>query len=138
MSSTKIQGKFYPLQHQELLHLNQILTQSELSVYLWLKTNDPFGQKLIEADTQEIADDLRISRRTVQRALVKLQHENLIALVINKFKYQMKSKPALENDNSDKIEDKSEVATFTSLDDIEIVSATGGSFQRHQCRLAGL
>ena len=135
MSTTKIQGKFYPLQHQELLHLNQILTQSELSIYLWLKTNDPFGQKLIEADTQEIAKDLRISRRTVQRALVKLRQENLIDLVINKFKYQMKSKSTFENDNSDKIKDKSEVATSASPDDIEIVLATGGSFQRHECRL---
>ncbi|MDJ0689668.1 MAG: MarR family transcriptional regulator [Xenococcaceae cyanobacterium MO_188.B32] len=135
MSSTKIQGKFYPLQHQELLHLNQILTQSELSVYLWLKTNDPFGQKLIEADTQEIAKDLRISRRTVQRALVKLRAENLIDLVINKFKYQMKSKSTFENDDSAKIGEQSEVATSTSPDDIEIVSATGGSSQRQEDRL---
>ena len=135
MSSTKIQGKFYPLQHQELLHLNQILTQSELSVYLWLKTNDPFGQKLIEADTQEIAKDLKISRRTVQRALVKLRQENLIDLVINKFKYQMKSKPTFENEHSAKIEDKSQVATSTSPDDIEIVSATGRSSQRQEDRL---
>ncbi len=135
MSSTKIQGKFYPLQHQELLHLNRILTQSELSVYLWLKTNDPFGEKPIEADTQEIADELRISRRTVQRALVKLQHENQIALVINKFKYQMKSKPALESDNSATIEDKSTAATSTSPGDMEIVSATPGSSRRHEDRL---
>jgi hypothetical protein len=55
MSNKKVQGKFYPLQHQEFLKLNQILTQSELSVYLWLKTNDPFGEKFIEADTQKIA-----------------------------------------------------------------------------------
>ena len=135
MSSTKIQGKFYPLQHQELLHLNQILTQSELSIYLWLKTKNPFRQKLIEADTQEIADDLRISRRTVQRALVKLREENLIDLVINKFKYQMKSKPTFENEHSVKIEAKSQVATSTSPDDIEIILATGRSSQRQEDRL---
>ena len=69
MSSAKIPGKFYPLQHQEFLKLNQTLSQSELSVYLWLKTNDPFGQKFIEADTQKVAQDLGVSRRTVQRAL---------------------------------------------------------------------
>ncbi len=127
MSLTKIQGKFYPLQHQEFLNLNRSLTQSELSVYLWLKTNDPFAEKFIEADTQEIANDLGISRRTVQRALVKLQEEKLIDLVINKFKYRMKSK-------SPKIEDKSETATPMSPDDIKIASATPGSSQRHPCR----
>ncbi len=69
-------------QHQEFLKLNQILTQSELAVYLWLKTNDPFGSKFVEADTKKIAEDLGISRRSVQRALVKLQQEELIELVI--------------------------------------------------------
>ncbi len=127
MSSTKIQGKFYPLQHEEFLNLNRILTQSELSVYLWLKTNDPFGEKLMEADTQEIANDLGISRRSIQRALVKLREENLIDLVINKFKYRMKSKSLT-------IEDKSEVATPMSPDDIKIAQTTSGSSQRHQCR----
>ncbi len=74
MPQTKIQGKFYPLQHEEFLNLNKRLTQSELAVYLWLKTNDPFGDKLVEANTKQIADDLNISFRTVQRALVKLQN----------------------------------------------------------------
>ncbi|WP_237743553.1 HTH domain-containing protein [Pleurocapsa sp. PCC 7319] len=135
MSTKKISGKFYPLQHQEFLKLNQILTQSELSVYLWLKTNDPFGGKLIEANTHEIAKDLGISRRTVQRALVKLQKENLIELVINKFKYQMKSKSVSENAHCPQIKDKSEVVTPGSSDDTEIVSATPGSFERPQDRL---
>ena len=74
MTQTKIQGKFYPLQHEEFLKLNQRLTQSELAVYLWLKTNDNVGDKSVEASTKQIADDLNISRRTVQRALVKLQN----------------------------------------------------------------
>ena len=130
MSNSKIQGKFYPLKHQEFLKLNRILTPSEFSVYLWLKTNDPFGEKLIEADTQEIAHNLGISRRTVQRALVKLQQENLIDLVVSKFKYQMRSKPAGENDHCS----QSEVATPMSSDDTKIVSATPGSSSRHSCR----
>ena len=74
MPQTKIQGKFYPLKHEEFLNLNKRLTQSELAVYLWLKTNDPFGDQLVEANTKQIADDLNISFRTVQRALVKLQN----------------------------------------------------------------
>jgi len=74
MPQTRIQGKFYPLQHEEFIKLNKRLTQSELAVYLWLKTNDPFGDKLIEASTKQIADDLNIGRRTVQQAKVKLQN----------------------------------------------------------------
>ena len=127
MTQTKIQGKFYPLQHEELLNLNRILTASELSIYLWLKTKNPFEEKLIEADTQEIADDLEISRRTVQRALVKLQEKNLIDLVIDQFKYRIKS-------ISSPTDDRSEVATSMSSDDTEIVATTPGSSRRHQDR----
>jgi DNA-binding MarR family transcriptional regulator len=120
MTQTKIQGKFYPLQHEELLNLNRILSASELSIYFWLKTKNPFEEKLIEANTQEIAEDLEISRRTVQRALVKLQQENLIDLVIDQFRYRIKSK-------STSIEDKSEMATLMSSGDTEIVATTSGS-----------
>jgi hypothetical protein len=135
MSTKKVQGKFYPLQHQEFLKLNQILTQSELSVYLWLKTNDPFGGKFIEADTQKIAKDLEISRRTVQRALVKLQQECLIELVISKFKYRMKSKLSSDNDYLSEINDKSTREISKLSDDNEIALATPRSFERHQDRL---
>lgn len=135
MSTKKVQGKFYPLQHQEFLKLNQILTQSELSVYLWLKTNDPFGGKFIEADTQKIAEDLEISRRTVQRALVKLQQECLIELVISKFKYRMKSKLSSDNDYLSEINDKSTREISKLSDDNKIASATVESFGRHQDRL---
>ena len=135
MSTKKVQGKFYPLQHREFLKLNKILTQSELSVYLWLKTNDPFGGKLVEADTQKIAEDLGISRRTVQRALVKLQQEYLIELVISKFKYRLKSKSALQCENNFEVKDKLQVATSLSPDDSKIVSTTPATLKRHQDRL---
>ena len=134
MSTKKVPGKFYPLQHQEFLKLNQLLTQSELAVYLWLKTNDPFGDKLIEADTQKIAEDLGISRRSVQRALVKLQQEELIELVINKFKYRLKSKLLPQSENNSEIKDDFQVATYRSLDDSKIVSTAPVSLQRHTDR----
>lgn len=134
MSTKKVQGKFYPLQHQEFLKLNQLLTQSELAVYLWLKTNDPFGSKFVEADTQKIAEDLGITRRSVQRALVRLQQEELIELVISKFKYRLKSKSAHQNENSSEIKDDSQVTTSGSPDDSKIVPTTSVSLQRHQDR----
>ena len=144
----KISGKFYPLQHEELIQLNKRLTASELSVYLWLKTNEPFGDKLVEADTLTIAQDLNISRRSVQRALVKLRQEKLIDLVITKFHYRVRSKSAEEPDNTkenspninensnntNEVKEKLRVATSVSPDDISVAKVTSMSSSGHQCR----
>ena len=137
----KIPGKFYPLQHEELIDLNKRLTASELSVYLWLKTNEPFGDKLVEADTLTIALDLNISRRSVQRALVKLRKEKLIDLVITKFHYRVKSKPTAESDNTNensdntsKVKEKLRVATSVSPDDISVAKVTSMSSSVRECR----
>ena len=127
MTHIKIQGKFYPMQHEEYLNLHQILKESERSVYFWLKTKNPFEEKLIEADTQKIANDLGFSRRTVQRALVKLQEKNLIELIIGRFSYRIKS-------ISFSVEDKNEVMTAMSSGDTEIAVTTSGSSRRHQDR----
>ncbi len=134
MTQTKIQGKFYPLQHEEFIILNQRLNASELAVYLWLKTNEPFGDKLVETDTKAIALDLNISRRTVQRALAKLQKEKLIDLVITKFHYRVKSKPTKESDDTDKVKERLRVATPVSPDDISVAIGTGMSPSVRECR----
>ena len=76
-----------------------------------------------------------ISRRSVQRALVKLQQEELIELVISKFKYRLKSKSANQSENDSEIKDDSQVGTSGSPDDSKIVSTTLMSLQRHQDRL---
>jgi DNA-binding transcriptional ArsR family regulator len=133
MPQTKIQGKFYPLQHEEFIKLNKRLTQSELAVYLWLKTNDPFGDKLVEASTKQIADDLNVSRRTVQRALVKLRNENLIDLIITKFQYRVKSCPA-EDTSEKKIKETLRVATPGSPSDTSVAIGTGMSPSVQECR----
>ena len=133
MPQTKIQGKFYPLQHEEFLNLNKRLTQSELAVYLWLKTNDPFGDKLVEASTKQIANDLKVSRRTVQRALVKLRDENLIHLIITKFQYRVKSHPS-DNSSEAKVKEKLRVATPGSPSDTSVAIGTGMSPSVRECR----
>jgi predicted transcriptional regulator len=133
MPQSKISGKFYPLQHEELIELNKSLTGSELSVYLWLKTNDPFGERLVEADTKVIAEELNLSRRSVQRALAKLQKEKLIDLVITKFFYRVKSKPT-EEDNTDKVKEKLRVTTSVSPDDISVANSTRMSSSVRECR----
>ena len=133
MPQTKIQGKFYPLQHEEFIKLNKRLTQSELAVYLWLKTNDPFGDKLVEASTKQIADDLNVSRRTVQRALVKLRDLNLIDLIITKFQYRVKSNPP-DNTSEPKVKEKLRVATPGSPSDTSVAIGTGMSPSVRECR----
>jgi DNA-binding transcriptional ArsR family regulator len=133
MPQTRIQGKFYPLQHEEFLKLNKRLTQSELAVYLWLKTNDPFGDKLIEASTKQIADDLNVSRRTIQRALVKLRDENLIDLIITKFQYRVKSHPA-EDASEKKVKETLRVATPGSPSDTSVAIGTRMSPSVRECR----
>ena len=133
MPQTKIQGKFYPLQHEEFIKLNKRLTQSELAVYLWLKTNDPFGDKLVEASTKQIADDLNVSRRTIQRALVKLRDQNLIDLIITKFQYRVKSNPPKDTSET-KVKETLRVATPGSPSDTSVAIGTGMSPSVRECR----
>ena len=130
----KIQGKFYPLKHEEFIKLNKHLTQSELAVYLWLKTNDPFGERLVEADTKEIAKDLNVSRRTIQRALVKLREEKLIDLVITKFHYRIRSKLVSDNSKTSEVKERLRVATSVSPGDIDVAETISMSPKCHPCR----
>ncbi|MGK7949600.1 MAG: helix-turn-helix domain-containing protein [Xenococcaceae cyanobacterium] len=151
MPQTKIQGKFYPLQHEEFIKLNKHLTQSELAVYLWLKTNDPFGERLVEADTKEIAKDLNVSRRTIQRALVKLREQKLIDLVITKFHYRIRSKSASDNSgatlrrktaqrnahqesSTNEVKERLRVATSVSPGDTDVAETISMSPKCHPCR----
>ena len=133
MPQTKIQGKFYPLQHEEFIKLNKRLTQSELAVYLWLKTNDPFGDKLVEASSKQIADDLNVSRRTIQRALVKLRDQNLIDLIITKFQYRVKSNPPKDTSEPE-IKETLRVATPGSPSDTSVAIGTRMSPSVRECR----
>ncbi len=94
MTQTKIQGKFYPLQHEEWLELSKKLTHSEIRVLYHLRTLDPFGEKFKEASTKVISDDLEISQRTVQRAVVRLAELELIDLEITKFNFRVRSQHA--------------------------------------------
>ena len=123
MTQAKIEGKFYPLKHEEFIHLSRKLTSSEFSVYLWLKTNDPFGDKLVEADTKAIAVDLNISRRSVQRALVKLAQEKLIDLVITKIHYRVRSIPTSDK-SVNKVKEKLRVATPMSPSDTHVAQVS--------------
>jgi hypothetical protein len=83
--------KFHRLTRQEWETVAKKLTHSELLVFYWLKSNDPYGDRYIEANTLNIATALGISRRSVQRALVKLSELRLIDLAITRFQYRVRS-----------------------------------------------
>jgi hypothetical protein len=87
--------KFHRLTRQEWETVAKKLTHSELLVFYWLKSNDPYGDRYIEANTLDIAQALGISRRSVQRALVKLSELRLIDLAITRFQYRVRS--SIEN-----------------------------------------
>ena len=134
MTQTKIKGKFYPLKHEEFIKLNKSLTQSELAVYLWLKTNDPFGERLVEADTREIAKNLNVSRRTIQRALVKLREKKLIDLIITKFNYRIRSKSVSDNSKTSEVKERLRVATSVSPGDTDVAEVSAMSPKCQPCR----
>ena len=75
-NSSKIQGKFYPLQNEEWLYACRELTQAQLAVLYYIRTNDPYNQG-IEINCAEIARLLSkperiVHRQTVSRALKEL------------------------------------------------------------------
>ncbi|MEL4895200.1 hypothetical protein, partial [Crocosphaera sp. Alani8] len=84
----KIQGKFYPLQHEEYLTIRSKLKPNQLDIYLYLITKHPFKDCKLEIDTSLISEQLGYHRRTVQSAIKKLVSLNLLEVEITKFKYR--------------------------------------------------
>ncbi|MCG6135172.1 MAG: HTH domain-containing protein [Nostoc sp. LLA-1] len=78
----------YPLTADEFFRLNAELKDAELRVYLCLMVLNPFPNSVIEIDTSRIAEQLGLTRRTVQRAVKRLCELQLIEIEITKFKYK--------------------------------------------------
>jgi predicted transcriptional regulator len=89
----KIQGKFYPLQHEEFLSACHQLTPAQLMVLYFLRTLDPYGDG-VEVSVSEIARRLsteskEVHRSTVSRALKALDDKGLIDLELMKVKVKV-------------------------------------------------
>ena len=69
----------YRLTSDEFLTINSKLSDAQLRVYLYYKTQDPFGDRRVEICTKAIAETLGLARRTVQAALSYLSSKKLIA-----------------------------------------------------------
>ncbi|MFM7279512.1 MAG: helix-turn-helix domain-containing protein [Microcystis aeruginosa] len=119
-----ITQKFYPVTTTELTSLSGKLTETEIVIYLYLMAANPFGDRFQELDTAVIAENLGVTRRTVQRSLKKLESLGLIELEIKSFTYRRIKAKA----------DDTRIANIEELDDPRIALATVGSPQRQQDR----
>lgn len=80
--STKIRGKFYPLQHSEWLRACQELTPSQRDLLYYIRTLDPYNNG-IAINTAEIArvfstNGRNVHRQTISRALKALDQKGFI------------------------------------------------------------
>ena len=69
---------FFKLTANGWIELYTQLTKSELGLLYYIRSLDPFGDREIKISTSEIAEQLHISVRTVQRALASLKEKGLI------------------------------------------------------------
>ncbi|MDV3002506.1 MAG: hypothetical protein N5P05_004161 (plasmid) [Chroococcopsis gigantea SAG 12.99] len=122
--------KFYALTPEELLELNRLLKDAELRVYLYLVTNHPFSDAVgtlcarkVETDTAIIAEHLGLTRRTIQRSLVKLQELNLLPeWLLPKLREHNPVEEGIRNRLRSKIGGLSEV--FTPVGRIDLLTDT--------------
>ncbi|WP_242048708.1 MULTISPECIES: MarR family transcriptional regulator [Nostocaceae] len=96
MTDTKIQGKFYPLQHEEWLRACRELTPAQRDVLYYLRTLDPYSSGL-EVSPAKIAKDLStpdklVHRSTVGRALKVLDEKGFIDMELLKVKVNILTK----------------------------------------------
>ncbi|MEC4816443.1 MAG: HTH domain-containing protein [Scytonema sp. PMC 1069.18] len=86
--------KFYKLTELDLPLIFK-MNESELKVYCWLNVHLPFDDsKAVEIDTAQLAEEIGISRRSVQRALKYLESRNLFDVEITKAKIKRLASPA--------------------------------------------
>jgi biotin operon repressor len=78
MTDTKIQGKFYPLKHEEWVKAFKELTDSEKGVLYYLRSLDPYNNGL-KVRASKIASDLEISRQAVYKAFDVLEEKGYIS-----------------------------------------------------------
>jgi predicted transcriptional regulator len=86
----KVEQKNFSLRHNDFIRLSTLLTSSELLVYFWLKTENPIGEEANAVNTEKIAKDLNLSRRTVQRAFLTLKRKKLMLVEEHKFSCRVK------------------------------------------------
>ena len=133
MPETVGQGKYaslhYRLTNEEWTEIIKILNLSELKVLYYLRTLDPFGDRFQDARTKNIAAEVGISQRSVQRAVLKLQDLGFIDLEITEFKFRFKSR------HEDRLATLMSPPRHPDRDrDTDVAIASPVSPPRHPCR----
>lgn len=75
MTDTKIQGKFYRLQHQEWLRSCRELTPAKVDVFYYFNTISPCSER-VSIPYSIIASVLKKDKSTVSRAIQALKAKN--------------------------------------------------------------
>jgi hypothetical protein len=120
-NNTKIQGKFYPLQHDEWLRACRDLTPAQRDVLYYIRTLDPYNQG-VEINCAEIARKLSgteriVHRQTVSRALKELDAKEFIDLELLQVKTKVKPKGLWCDDALQVYGDNQGVMTHHRCDD---------------------
>ncbi len=92
-NNSRIQGKFYPLQHEEWLKACRELTPAQKDVLYYIRTLDPYGDG-VELSVSGIArqlstEDKEVHRSTVSRALKALDEKGFVDLELLKVKVKI-------------------------------------------------
>jgi hypothetical protein len=106
MSQSKIEGKFYPLQHEEWLRACRELTPAELKCLYYIRTSDPYSNG-VRLTAAAIARDLScegqppVSRQTVSRAIKRLDQLGYIEMEPLEFNVKISGKGVLVCQHTD-------------------------------------
>ena len=135
MAHEKIQGKFYPLQHEEWVRACQELTPSQRDVLYFLRTLDPYGKgiKIIAASIARALSTPQktVHRQTVSRALKELDAKGFIDLELIEVQVKITSRGYWHDEMQEDAEP--EVSTHSSIDDeIQTVCQDTDGVMRHQ------
>lgn len=121
-SSSKIQGKFYPLQHEEWLRACKELVPAEFNVLYYLKTVNPSCERKT-ISYSVIASELKINRSTVSRAIQVLKKKDWLP---QWFEVQFKEQRNVELTIRDRLKTElgGEVEVITAVGRIDLLTAT--------------
>ena len=98
MVQPKIQGKFYPLQHDEWLKACKELSNGAKDVLYYIRTVDPYSNG-IELTAAAIARKLGCNRSTVSRAFLELKNKSYIDMDILVAKVRVTGKGLLGSED---------------------------------------
>jgi DNA-binding MarR family transcriptional regulator len=126
-NTTKIQEKFYPLQHEEWLRVCRELKPAQKDVLYYIRTLDPYNQG-IEINCANIARSLSTSEHAVHRQTVSRALKELVAKGYLPDTYLFISTPT--DDTERRIQDRlqvelgGEVEVSTAVGRIDLLTAT--------------